>query len=204
MSTEVPYDRNSEQYRFVARDLAKASMDPNIRWIIVSFHRPMYFLLEEGQREQVEPGDEEAEEDIIEEKEPMSDIYHPLFDRYGVNLVLYAHIHTYDRSYPLMYNGTSTAQLPLISDNSTNLYYTPVGQIYATVGTAGAYLHGQWTKTPFIVSEYEGHGFLDIEVLDNGTTLMSRFYANDGTIRDQFSITNPYQKCNDTCKILLS
>jgi hypothetical protein len=181
MSTEIPYNKNSEQYNFVKNDIAKAAADPNIKWIVVAFHRP--FFLED-------------------ELEGMSDTYHPLFDQYGVDLVLYAHIHTFDRSYPIKYNDNSTEYL-VITDNNTNTYNVYEGQIYATVGTGGAYLHGSSKEHPFIVSQYDGHGFLNVDIINNGTTLRSTFYANDGTIKDQFTITNPFQKCDDNCNNFL-
>jgi hypothetical protein len=38
----------------------------------------------------------------------LMDIYHPLFEKSGVHLVLQAHSHTYERTYPLKYNNDKT------------------------------------------------------------------------------------------------
>lgn len=89
----------------------------------------------------------------------MAGIYHPLFDEYGVDLVLYAHIHTYDRSYPIKYVGDITTEYQAIIEKSLNNYILPEGQVYSTVGTGGAYIHGLYTKTRFLASQYDGHGF---------------------------------------------
>jgi hypothetical protein len=42
MSTEIPYELNSEQYKFVRADLVNASTDSNIHWIIFAYHQPAY------------------------------------------------------------------------------------------------------------------------------------------------------------------
>jgi hypothetical protein len=36
------------------------------------------------------------------------DIYHPLFEKYGVHLVLQAHSNTYERTYPLKTNAENS------------------------------------------------------------------------------------------------
>jgi hypothetical protein len=102
------------------------------------------------------------------------------------------YIHTYDRSYPIKYVGDATTGYPAITQKSLNNYILPEGQVYSTVGTGGAYLHGTYTKTHFLANQYDGHGFLNIEVTNNANTLNTKFYSNDGTIKDEFSITNPF------------
>ena len=43
----------------------------------------------------------------------LRDTYHPLFDTYKVDLVLEAHLHNYQRSFPLEYNSASQPPNPL-------------------------------------------------------------------------------------------
>jgi hypothetical protein len=41
-----------------------------------------------------------------------------------------------------------------------------------------------------MATQYMGHGFLDVSIINNGTTLSAKFYANnDGSIKDQFTIS---------------
>ncbi len=42
MATEISYSTGSSQNVFVKNDLAAAAANPNIDWIIVYFHKPMY------------------------------------------------------------------------------------------------------------------------------------------------------------------
>ncbi|HYX56813.1 MAG TPA: metallophosphoesterase, partial [Nitrososphaeraceae archaeon] len=76
LSTEIPFDVNSAQYKFVNNDVSKAGSNPNIDWIIVYYHRPMYTI----------PSTHSAISSL-------RSTYHPLFEQYGVDLVLQGHNH---------------------------------------------------------------------------------------------------------------
>ena len=86
LSTEIDYDDESEQYQFAIKDLEKYSKDPFIDWIIVFYHRHMYGS-----------GSLEPDTDFRE-------LYHPLFDKYKVDLALQGHLHVYERTYPITFN----------------------------------------------------------------------------------------------------
>jgi hypothetical protein len=188
MSTELSWDKSSSQYKFVKDDLLKASIDPNIDWIVVFYHDLAY-----------------TSPSVKHAKSSLRDTYHPLFDRYNVDLVLQAHQHNYQRTYPLNYNSDSPSN-PIETSNNTDTYNDTLGQIYATVGTGGVSitdgesqaeplfdsgeaLYDLKSKASFVVMQFKGYGFLNIDVINNGTTFDAKFYANDGTIKDQFSIT---------------
>ena len=160
---------NSSQYDFVKSDLARASLNSSIDWIIVYMHKPLYTSTSHY------PGES-----------TMRDIYHPLFDQYGVDVVLYGHNHAYERSYPMKYDKASPS-VPVITSSSKGNYNDPQGEIFATVGTAGASVHHYNSKSRYIVTQYEGYGFLDIDIA--GNKLVAKFYSdNDGSVEDQFTI----------------
>ena len=99
MDSNLPYTIDSPQYSFVKRDLISTSQNPNIKWIIVYFHHPMY------------TSPTKHPSDIL-----LRNIYHPLFDQYGVDLVLQGHNHNYQRSYPMTYNNNAnTSPNPTIT-----------------------------------------------------------------------------------------
>jgi hypothetical protein len=174
MSTEPAADNGSSQYNFVQNDLAGASSNKSINWIVVYFHKPIY-------------GSPSAHPSLISFRE----LYHPLFDKYGVDLVLYGHNHTYERTFPLQYNTTKPSK-PVITDGSEQLYdetnRDAQHPIFITVGTAGKSIHGFSGKAPYVESQYKGFGFLDVQLTDNGKTMKGAFHANDGTIKDRFTI----------------
>jgi hypothetical protein len=78
LGTEEEYldfnnDIAKEQLAFVKSDLEKASANPDIDWIIPFFHRTMY---------------PNCQCMIVDEYDHnLVDVYHPLFEKYGVNLV---------------------------------------------------------------------------------------------------------------------
>jgi hypothetical protein len=179
ISTEVEDGSEEvEQYEFVNADLASAASDPNIDWILVYHHREAYtspYTNRDGEWDRTGSID-------LKEK------YHPLFERYDVDLVLQAHNHNYERSYPIKYNNANSSA-PIITDaNTNNNYSNPEGQIFVTVGTGGTESYYFLTKEPYMVRQYNGYGFFNVDVIDNGQTFNATFYSNDEGIKDQFSI----------------
>jgi hypothetical protein len=176
MGTEVPFQTGTPQFNYVKKDLSKAASNPNIDWIIVALHKMLY----------------SSPSNIIKEYQtPLSVTYHPLFDKYGVDLVIQGHVHGYERSDPIKYNPSSYSS-PITTDSHTNNYVNPEGPIFVTVGTAGAMLHEFEGKKPFIVSQYSGFGFLNVDVTttNDAKTINAQFYANDeDSAEDLFSIT---------------
>jgi len=175
ISTESPYEVGSEQYNFVNNDLSRASSDPSIDWIVVYYHKLAY----------TSPADtgkgNSAEMDF-------RDIYHPLFEKNGVDLALQGHNHNYQRTYPIKYNDNDSKN-PIVTATDKNNYHDPEGQIFATVGTGGASLYLFTGQASFVANQYLGYGFLNVDVKDNGSTISGKFYANDGNIIDQFTVT---------------
>ena len=183
MSDYVSDEIGSEQYIFVQNDLAKAAADPNIDWIIVAHHEHPYAS---------------TKNEIIHTANKLKKVYHPLFEQYKVDLVLQGHQHNYQRTYPIKYDS-DTPISPIITDRNRNTYTNPEGQIFLTIGTAGASLHSlNGNKAPYLITaQDEVYGFLNVDVtMDNngGTTvLVGTFYSNDdgasGEMTDQFTIT---------------
>lgn len=56
------------------------------------------------------------------------------------------------------------------------------------MGTGGASSYDLLAKEPYMVTQYSGFGFLNIDLLDDGQTLNATFYSNNEGIKDQFSI----------------
>ena len=87
LSTEHPYEEGSKQYKFIKSDLKKASTNSSINWIIVHQHKPLYSTNAD-----------------MEESERIKNIFLPLFEKYGVDLVISGHNQYYERTYPMSYN----------------------------------------------------------------------------------------------------
>jgi hypothetical protein len=171
ISTEQSASSGSSQYNFVNNDLSNAAADPNIKWKVVYFHKPIY----------TSPTNHAAETTV-------RNAMHPLFDKYGVDLVLQGHNHNFERSKPLKFNSASPGN-PTITDSNANTYTDPDGQIYATVGTGGRSLYSFTGKASYIVYQQDDqYGWMNVEMLNNGNTMKGTYYTNDGVARDTWTI----------------
>jgi hypothetical protein len=93
----------------------------------------------------------------------LAETYHEMFEEHGVDLVLQGHIHNYERSVPIVFNDDDSDS-PIPTSTNGETYVDPEGQIFATVGTGGQSIMEFDGKNPYIVTQYEGYGFLDIEM----------------------------------------
>ena len=93
----IDYKPGSAQYQFIENDLKTASTNPKIDWTFVAEHIPMY----------TSPSKHPADSTI-------RDIYQPLFDKYGVDLVFSGDNHNYQRTFPLKYNSKGVIVLILL------------------------------------------------------------------------------------------
>jgi hypothetical protein len=165
-----------EQLAFVKSDLEKASTNPNTDWIIPFYHRIMY--AESGGL-------------VNQYDHNLVDVYHPIFEKYGVNLVLQGHAHTYERTYPLRFNSEDSEE-PIVTSKDLSNYRSTDGLVVATVGTGGATPTRLYTPSELTaVQKTDLFGFLNVDVSSDGTTLIGTFYDNNGggEIIDQFTIT---------------
>ena len=162
ISSEKPYSKESKQYNFLRNDLANASLDENIDWIIFWLHKPLYTGYWPN-----------GHTDLI--------VLHELLEQYDVDLVLQANFHAYERSKPMTSDG-------IIMDHSKCSYTDPKGQIFVTVGTGG-HSHTD-IKNKFgwsVIQNNNDFGFLNLKVL-NDRTIVGEFIANSGKIVDIFEI----------------
>jgi hypothetical protein len=172
LSTELVSD--TAQLEFARKDLQRTSADYGIDWIFVYMHKPMY----------TSPTNHAADAE-------MRDKYHPLFDRYGVDIVLYGHNHNYERSYPLKYDSVGNPATPIVTTTETTNYNDPEGAIFATVGTGGKSLYQFTGKASYIVKQQDDrYGFLDIVI--EGNQLTARYFVTTPDalqVVDRFTIS---------------
>jgi predicted phosphodiesterase len=165
LSSELDSGEDKGQFEFANSDLAKAKSSRNIDWLIVYFHRPLY-------------------SGSGSENDGMRDMYHPLFQKYNVDLVLAGHAHNYQRSYPLNYNVDRPGR-PFIMEHDLFQYINQSGTVFSIIGTGGESIQGV-DKKPYLASIYEGFGCLNIQI--NGKSLNAEFYTDQGKTIDHFTI----------------
>ncbi|HYY86302.1 MAG TPA: metallophosphoesterase [Nitrososphaeraceae archaeon] len=175
MSAKSVYYKGSEQYNFVEDDLKKASENENVNWIVVSSYGPPY----------TSPSEHTAFKELRE-------VYHPIFEKYGVDLVLGGHNHNYQRTYPLTYNPNDSGE-PKVTSTSTGEYDGQKdGIVFAIVGTGGVNLYPFTGQAPFVEKQFDNKfGYLNIDITNGNphSKLIGTFYDNKGgQILDQFTI----------------
>src|SRR5215208_1869749 len=150
MDPYLDYRPGSEQYQSIENDLKTASTNPKIDWTFVVEHIPMYSS----------PSKHPADSTI-------RDTYHPLFDKYGVDLVFSGDNHNYQRTFPLKYDENNSLN-PLITNTNTTYYDDLNGQIYLITGVGGRSLYPITEQAPFVTTQNDKHfGYLDINIKDN-------------------------------------
>jgi hypothetical protein len=184
LSTETAYDEGSKQYKFAEKDLEQYSDDESIDWIVVFYHKNVYSS----------GGGLPDEKDFREN-------YHPLFDKYNVDLALQGHHHAYERFYPITFNDNNDNK-PIVSAQDkvkdSNVFQNPEGTIFLTVGTGGAESMPVSKGKPFSAAREGGKfGILNISVENNDND------ANDKNILTGTFINNKKQhKIIDEFRIL--
>ena len=153
---------SGEQKTWLESDLA-AARSGDCDWIIVFFHRHPY----------ASGGGHGDQSDV-------KDVWIPIFDEYGVDLVFNGHTHYYERSYPLK-GGT-------IVDDEMFTYQKPGGTVYVTTGGAGAPLATPGTASWQAWNEKEYH-YCVVKVRPGKKLSVSSDYYENGNSMEEFSIS---------------
>jgi uncharacterized protein (TIGR03382 family) len=141
------------QLAWLEKDLAQSQAD----WTVVYFHHPPWSSGAHGSQ-------------LVMRRE-----FSPLFEQYGVDLVLTGHDHNYERSYPMKGEG--------LAPSGTR------GIPYLVVGGGGAALRSISSRAPAwsAVRNNKDFGFLDVTV--NEGTLTAQLVTPKGKIADAFTLT---------------
>lgn len=95
----------------------------------------------------------------------------PLYEKYGVDMVFYGHLHTYLRTHPL-------------AEGKINQHR---GVVYVQTGGAGGNLEDfAPNRTWFSAKTYRGHHYLTVNI--SGDRLNMRMYDVTGRLRDQVDL----------------
>ena len=157
-STEHDFRRASIQYNWLEQDLRSVNRS-RTPWLIVGGHRHMYTSEVES-----------TEEGEIRLMLQMS--LEPMFYQYHVDLNLFAHRHSYERS-------CSMFQGKCVSDGTTHVLIGMAGQDL----DSGVYTGQTW-------SQYHDQQFGYTSIFANRTSLHFSYYHNDeDALADQFTLS---------------
>jgi hypothetical protein len=109
------------QKAWLAAELAASRSNPEIDWIVVCMHQVA-----------ISTADHANGADLGIRKE-----WVPLFDRYGVDLVVCGHEHHYERSHPIRGSQTNSTLTPLAVATSGGVIDTSQGTVHMVIGGGG-------------------------------------------------------------------
>lgn len=109
------------QRRWLERELRAARGNRSIDWIVVCMHHPMISSSKHG-----------AGSDL-----GVREAWGPLFDSYGVDLVLSGHEHYYERSHPVRGTLPNDTRTPVPTGTDLHLADTGRGTVHMVIGTGG-------------------------------------------------------------------
>lgn len=197
-SQESDRSKTGKMAKWLQRDLAENDKP----WVIVAFHHPPYT---KGSH------DSDEEYDSRGRMQDMREIFLPMLEQAGVDLVLSGHSHMYERSHLIDCAYGSSAEFSeqnIVSqgiEGEQKQYQKPLplgahqGTIYAISGSSSKVDNGPMDHPAHHVGLREA-GSMVIDVVDNRLT--ARFINNEGQAKDEFSITkdaefsSEYQGCN--------
>eukprot|EP01090_Pellita_catalonica_P014122 TRINITY_DN3520_c0_g1_i1.p1 TRINITY_DN3520_c0_g1~~TRINITY_DN3520_c0_g1_i1.p1 ORF type:complete len:286 (+),score=41.25 TRINITY_DN3520_c0_g1_i1:593-1450(+) len=164
---------NETELEWLEKDLAAISQQRDrYPWVIVMNHRPFYCSGHGG----MGPG---PHPDCNYWAEYLRQYFEPLFHKYKVDLVMQAHVHNYERSYPV-YQGKVTSKS----------YDNPSAPVYVVNGAAGCRegLASFSPPPPFSAVQLKMFGFAELEITPQ--SLHYSFIADSaGKVADSFTIT---------------
>jgi 3',5'-cyclic AMP phosphodiesterase CpdA len=112
---------NGAQKAWLEKELAASRADTTIDWIVVCMHQVAISTADKSNG---------ADLGIREE-------WSPLFDRYGVDLVVCGHEHHYERSHPLRGHEANATLTPLPAATAVDVIDTTLGTVHMVIGGGG-------------------------------------------------------------------
>ncbi len=109
------------QRRWLEAELASSRANPDLDWIVVCMHQVVVSTVDKFNG---------ADRGIRES-------WVPLFDRYGVDLVLCGHEHHYERSHPIRGQQPNDTLTPIPTATATEVIDTTKGRVHMVIGSGG-------------------------------------------------------------------
>lgn len=159
LDSNRPMGPGSEQYDW----LEKALQQSTARWKFACHHHPVYTSDENDY------GDAFVGPAGTGDNNPRSAV--PLYEKYGVDMVFYGHIHAYERTWPM-------------AEGQVNLQR---GVRYVQTGGAGGNLEDFGpTRNRFSGKLFRGHHYCLLDL--HGDHLQFRMFDVEGRLRDAFEV----------------
>uniref|UniRef100_A0AC35EW47 Purple acid phosphatase n=1 Tax=Panagrolaimus sp. PS1159 TaxID=55785 RepID=A0AC35EW47_9BILA len=174
------------QYEWIKKDLEKANKNrKNVPWIITMGHRPMYCS---------DLNSTECTEYDSPIRIGINGSYglEKLFYKYGVDLEIFAHQHSFERLYPV-YNRT-------VYNGTDNPYHNPPAPVHIVSGSAGCDENTEiFVKHPHPWSAFRSsnYGFSRMQIFNDTHLYFEQTAAATNKIEDKFWLIKDSHKPYD-------
>ena len=179
VNTQESYSSGSAQHTFIVQQLQQAAADPQIKWKIISHHKPsVVSACYYG---------------------PLTDyrnIYHPLYDQYKVDLIFTGHVHVYWRTKPLKHDAANAATPIIVSQQTSGNYINIDGRTFISDSTGGRTSHAEFnneTAEDYIATRFAPppFGAVIMTLQDNGNQIAGQFMTTDNQVTDSWILSKP-------------
>jgi Calcineurin-like phosphoesterase len=168
VDTQGDLAEGSDQRTWLEGDLA-AARARNVPWLIVFFHRAPYTVGRYGSGT------------LLAKTLEIRRLLAPIIDRFGVDLVLNAHDHNYQRTYPLR-DGA------VVGAGQDPHYLSPGGAIYVVAGGGGKTLYSETSTSDHTANRIFVKAFHAVKLRISADRIEGRAIAAGGSEIDAFSI----------------
>ncbi|MCK7625894.1 metallophosphoesterase family protein [Streptomyces sp. RS10V-4] len=151
------------QRRWLERELKAARSNAGIDWIVVFMHHPMISSSRSGSGSDL----------------GIRAAWGPLFDAYGVDLVLCGHEHYYERSLPVRGTLPNEARTPVPVSTRTDVADTAKGTVHMIIGGGGNFA----TTQDDLFQEPKGRVVVDLSKETQGRHRKAVFVTEDAPWR---------------------
>ncbi|KAI9918261.1 hypothetical protein PsorP6_011446 [Peronosclerospora sorghi] len=185
-ATEHPYGGFGNQLAWLEADLKAAHANRNnVPWLIVGMHRPIYTT---------RSCDANGNPNDDYEARVVQQAFEDLFIKYEVDLVFQAHVHAYERTYPI---AKGKAIKDGVSTDKT-IYDNPQAPVYVISGSAGGPEGIFQYKNPqspewLVIRDNKRYSISKLIVTPTNVTVTTIESAT-GEVYDQFSIIKTAQE----------
>jgi len=166
MSTEHSFDAKSEQFKFIAKDLASVDRQKT-PWLVLAGHRPMYI---DSTNYEPDGGDQTI-------AKALRDALEPLIVKHKVDVCFWGHHHSYQRTCPV--NNEKC-----VADGQAPIHFD-VGNAGFGMSTNILKQKPDWT----LFVDAEEHGFSTV-VVDRKNFKLT-YHGNQSGIKDRLHLTKP-------------
>ena len=193
----LPYACAQTQYNWLEEDLQLANAQRSeVPWIVVFTHKPLYCQVD-WRRPMEESKQFKCNYDCDHECKVLRGEWEDLFYRYGVDFVFGAHMHDYEREYPIYQNRTIPSDV-----DTPNYHLNPRAQISILSGTAGSdhvtptQLHDALSSTPQLwnAAYFDNYGFGILEVINRTHVHWEEFDSETRSILDHVTVEKTWER----------